>query len=188
MKAMTAIARRELYAYFATPVGWLCLCGFVSLTGFFFTFFTDDFVATVIRAVANPLQENTTDLNSDLIQPFFGMTAVIFLMLCPALSMRLLAEDRKQGSLELLLSSPISSAQIVIGKYLGGLGFVTVMLAATLPLTGLLYWMGSPDSGVMAGCYLATFLMCASFLAVGMLTSSMSINQMGALVLGGLSR
>jgi ABC-2 type transport system permease protein len=184
MKVILTIARREHQAYFSTPMGWMCLCGFVALTGFFFAAMTGEFAVAATRTAMNPFQENTADLNSWLIQPFFANTAVVLLMLCPALSMRLFAEDRKHGSLELLLSSPISSAQIVLGKYLGAMSFLGVMLASTLPFTAILYWLGSPDNGVMFGCYLATFLMSASFIAVGMLTSSMTINQMVALVLG----
>ena len=124
MKMILTIARREHQAYFSTPVGWMCLCGFIALTGFFFAAMTGEFAIAATRTAMNPFQENTADLNSWLIQPFFANTAVVLLMLCPALTMRLLAEDRKQGSLELLLSSPISSAQIVLGKYLGAMSFL----------------------------------------------------------------
>lgn len=183
MKAIIAIARRELNACFATPVGWMCLCGFVLITGFFFALMTTEFSVQATQASFNPYTKDSVNLTDWLIQPFFGNTAVILLMLCPALSMRLFAEDRKNHSLELLLSSPLSSGQIVAGKFIGVMCFVLVLLAATLPCIALLYWFGSPDTGVLAASYLAMVMMAASFLSLGMLASASTENQVVALVM-----
>ena len=184
MRPVLAISRRELESFFATPVGWLCLTGFSIIAGFFFAMMATEFSVQATQAAYNPYVAEQINLNDWLIQPFFANTAVILLLLSPALSMRLFAEDRKQRSLELLLSSPISSFQIVLGKFLGVMGFVTVMLATTLPLTAMLYWLGSPDNGTLLSCYLSTFFLAASFLSVGMLTSAMTENQIVALVTG----
>ncbi|RME20712.1 MAG: hypothetical protein D6798_19855 [Deltaproteobacteria bacterium] len=188
MRAILAIARRELDQYFATPMGWLCLCGFVLVTGFFFALMTSDYAMQASQAAFDPYSQGQINVNDWLIAPFFGNTAVILLLLCPALSMRLFAEDRRQRSMELLLSSPVSSAQIVLGKYLGALGFLVVMLAATLHYSFILHWLGRPDPGILASNYLATFLMAACFMAVGMLASAFTDNQIVALVVsfGGL--
>jgi len=183
LRKTLAIAGRELRAYFVTPMGWLCLTGFVAVTGVFFALMTTEFASQAAREQFNPYMPSQINLTDWLIQPFFANTAVILLMLCPALSMRLFAEDRRSGALELLLASPISSTQIVLGKYLGGLGFVATMLATTLPMTGALYWLGTPDTGVILCAYLATFLLAASFMAVGMLTSAFTTSQVVALVL-----
>jgi ABC-2 type transport system permease protein len=183
MRVIRAIAMRETRAYFATPVGWLCMMGFVMVTGVFFALITTEFATQATRQQFNPYGAAQVNLTDWLIQPFFANTAVILLMLCPALSMRLFAEDRRSGALELLLSSPISSTQIVAGKYLGAMGFVTAMLLTTLPMTGILYWLGNPDTGVIAAAYLATFLLAASFMSVGMLTSAATESQVVALVL-----
>ncbi len=183
MKKVLAIAGRELRAYFSTPVGWLCLTGFVGVTGIFFALMTTEFAAQATRDQFNPYAPSQLNLTDWLIQPFFANTAVILLMICPALSMSLFAEDRRSGALELLLAAPVSSTQIVLGKYLGSLGFVTAMLATTLPMTGVLYWLGTPDTGVILCAYLATFLLAASFMAVGMLTSACTTSQVVALVL-----
>jgi len=182
MSAICAIAWRETRGYFATPVGWLCLGSFVALTGLFFAMSTSEFAAMAVQVASNPFATNQVNLTEWLIHPFFGNTAVILLMLCPALTMRLFAEDRRNGAIELLLASPISSGQIVLGKYLGALGFVFAMLCTTLPLTGMLYWLGNPDTGVLLSCYLATFLLAGSFMAVGMLASAFTTSQVVALV------
>lgn len=182
MRATLAIARRELEQYFATPMGWLCLCGFVLVTGFFFALMTTDYSVQASQSAFNPYMQEEMNVNDWLVQPFFANTAVILLLLCPALSMRLFAEDRRQRSLELLLSSPIGSGQIVLGKYLGALGFLAVLLFGTLHYSLILYWLGAPDPGILAANYLGTFLLAAAFLAVGMLTSAFTESQVVALV------
>lgn len=182
MKSVLAIARRELDAYFATPVGWLCLCGFVAVTGFFFALMVAGYAYQSTQMAMNPYAESYS-INEYLLPGFFGNIWVIMLLLCPALSMRLFAEDRGQRSFELLLSSPLSSAEIVLGKYLGALGFLVVMLASTLHYVAILYWLGYPDAGVLASSYGALFLLSASFMAVGMFVSSFTTHQVVALVL-----
>lgn len=182
MRSILAIARRELDAYFATPVGWLCLTGFVAVTGFFFALMVAGYAYQSTQNAMNPYSEGFS-INEYLLPDFFGNTSVILLLLCPALSMRLFAEDRKTRAYELLLSSPLSSTEIVLGKFLGALGFLAVMMASTLHYVAILYWLGSPDAGVLMSSYGALFLMSASFMAVGMFTSSFTTNQVVALVL-----
>ena len=184
MRSVLAIAQREVIAFFATPVGWLCLTAFAAISGFFFAMMATEFSVQATTAAYNPYVAEQINLNDWLVQPFFANTSVVLLMLSPALSMRLFAEDRANKSLELLLSSPVTSGQIVLGKFLGALGFVSVMLASTLPLTAMLYWLGTPDTGILLSCYLSAFLLSASFLSVGLLTSAMTENQIVALVTG----
>ena len=182
MRATMAIARRELEQYFATPMGWLCLCGFVLVTGFFFALMVTEYSLQASQAAFNAYQTEQMNVNDWLIQPFFSNMDVILLLLCPALSMRLFTEEKSQHSMELLLSSPIGSGQVVLGKYLGALGFLAVLLAGTLHYTAILWWLGSPDPGILAANYLGTFLMAASFLGVGMLVSAFTESQVVALV------
>ena len=158
-------------------VGWLCLTAFAAISGFFFAMMATEFSVQATTAAYNPYVAEQINLNDWLIQPFFANTSVVLLMLSPALSMRLLAEDRVNSLFEPLLSSPVTSGQIVLGKFLGALGFVSVMLASTLPLTAMLYWLGTPDTGILLSCYLSAFLLAASFLSVGLLTSAMTENQ-----------
>lgn len=182
MTAMLAIARRELHAYFATPLGWVALCGFVLLTGFFFTFALYEFDAYLMEAQFSPYMADHVTVNDWLIPAIFGNWAIILLLATPALSMRIFSEDMKQRSFELLLSSPVSPAQIVLGKYLGAMGFLSVLFATTLYQVGVLFWLGSPDPGVLAASYLAMFLLAASCIAVGMLASAFTTNQIIAFI------
>lgn len=183
MSAVLAIARRELEAYFATPVGWLCLTGFILVTGLFFAVMVTGYADQATQAAYNPYGGGDLNINETLLPDFFGNTAVILLLLCPALTMRLFSEDRRQRSFELLLSSPLSSTQIVLGKYLGALGFLGVLLLGTLHYVAILYWVGAPDAGTLLASYAATFLLAASFMAVGMFTSAFTESQVLSLVI-----
>lgn len=183
MRRVLAIASRELEAYFATAIGWLCLGGFVFLTGFVFAWIVSAYADQATRAMMNPYGGGGVNVNEQVLPEFFGTTAVILLLMSPALSMRLFAEDVKQRSMELLLSSPLSSFEIVAGKYLGALGFLSVMLLGTLHYMAILTWLTKPDPMVIVTNYLGTFLLAAAFLAVGMLTSAFTSSQLIALVL-----
>ncbi|MFT5682634.1 MAG: ABC-2 type transport system permease protein [Myxococcota bacterium] len=184
MTRTLAIARREFEAYFATAIGWLVLCGFVFLTGLIFSLILTDLSLQAAEAAMNPYGGGgSVSVNEHLLPGFFGTTAVILLLISPAISMRLFSEDLKQRSMELLLSSPLSSVEIVLGKYLGAVGFLAVMLLGTVHYVALLAWLSTPDWTLVIANYAATFLMAASFLAVGMLTSSFTRSQLIALVL-----
>jgi ABC-type transport system involved in multi-copper enzyme maturation permease subunit len=182
MRAILVIARRELDNYFATPLGWLALCGFVLLTGFFFTFALYEFNNYAMEAAFSPYGGDQVTVNDWLIPAIFGNWAIILLLASPALSMRIFAEDVGQHSFELLLSSPISAAEIVIGKYLGVVGFLAVLFATTLYQVAILYWLGSPDPGVLTASYLSMFLLAATCVAVGMYASAFTTNQIVAFI------
>ena len=179
MRRIFAIASRELDAYFATAIGWLSLGGFIGLTGFIF--------AWIVTAYADQTAQSMgygggLNVNEHLLPDFFGTTAVILLLLMPAQSMRLFSEDMKQRSMELLLSSPLSSLEIVLGKYLGAVAFLAIMLLGTSHYMVILWWLTSPDLMIILANYAGTFLMASSFLAVGLLTSAMTKSQLTALV------
>ncbi len=182
MKPVLAIARRELGAYFATPLGWLALCGFVLLTGFFFVFSLYEFDRYAMEAAFSPYMADHVTVNDWLIPAIFGNWAIILLLATPALAMRIFSEDIGQRSFELLLSSPVRPIQIVLGKYLGVLGFLAVLFATTLYQVGILYWLGSPDPGVLTASYLSMFLLAATCVAVGMTASAFTTNQIVAFI------
>lgn len=183
MGNILAIAKRELRNYFATPVGWLSLCGYILLTGFFFSIFLGFYSEQAATMGYDPYGPAEMNVDEYLVSPFFGNANIILLFLCPALTMRLFSEDRKAKSLELLLTSPISTTEIVLGKYLGALGFVLLLFLGTLHYPALLFWMGDPDPGIMASCYLSWTMMTACFMAVGLMASSFTENQMVAMIL-----
>ncbi|MFT4974896.1 MAG: ABC-2 type transport system permease protein [Myxococcota bacterium] len=183
MKRTLAIARREFDAYFATAIGWLSLSGFILLTGFIFAWIVTAYADQATQASMNPYGGGTMNVNEHLLPDFFGTTSVILLLLTPALSMRLFSEDLKQRSMELLLSSPVTSGEIVLGKYLGAVGFLAIMLLSTAHYMAILWWLSNPDPAVVLANYAGTFLMASAFLAVGLLTSAMTQSQLIALVL-----
>lgn len=183
MTVILSIARRELQAFFASPIGWISLTAFTVISGFFFTAMLLGYAEASTQAVLNPMMGDGLNVNEWVIQPFFGNLAVIMMLLTPALTMRLIAEDRRQRAIELLLTSPISSTQIVLGKFMGVLGFVAVLMLFTLHIPALLYWKGDPDTGVFLANYLSFFLITATFMAIGLFASALTENQIVALTI-----
>lgn len=182
MNGAIAIFKRETAAYFTTPLGWLILMFFLFIFGFFFALSVTAFMDYASQMGFNPQAD--LNVNSFVIQGLFGNMAVVILLIAPGLVMRLLAEDRKQKSIELLLTSPISSVEIVMGKFFGALSFVGAMMAATLPYMALLYAYGEPDTGVLLSNYLSLFLLTASLVAVNLFLSSFTENQIIAFISG----
>ena len=177
------IARREFQAIFHTAMGWLVVCGYLMITGLFWVAMVGNYVSQSNDLVHNPYGATYMTLTDYLVLPFFGNCTVIFIMIAPALSMRVFAEEYKQKTIELLFTSPISTAEIVLGKFVGLLAFVLVLLLATAHYPAMLFWVGNPEIGVWIGGYAALFCLAASLLSVGMLFSDMTSNQIVALVL-----
>ena len=167
MRQALIIARRELGGYFATPVAYVFIVIFLVLQGTL-TFNAGDFFG---RGQA------------DLV-PFFNFLPWVFLLLVPAISMRLWAEERRLGTIELLLTLPITEAEAVIGKFLAAWAFCIIALALTFPFVITVNILGSPDNGVIAAGYLGGVLVSGAFLAIGAATSAMTKNQVIAFVLG----
>jgi ABC-2 type transport system permease protein len=181
--SVLVIAGRELRAIFNTTIGWLVLAGFLLLTGIFWASMLSYYTLEVTNSVSNPYASYQMNFNDYLFAPFFGNTAVVLMMVCPALSMRLFSEELKQRTLELLLTSPVSTLEIVLGKFLGALGFVAIMLFGTAIGPLMLNLWASPDLGVLLGGYLGLLLVAGAILSMGALFSAMTDNQIVALVL-----
>jgi len=160
------VARREFAAYFATPVAIVFIVIFLVLSGAL-TFTLGGFFA---RGQA------------DLI-PFFSFVPWLFLFLVPALTMRLWAEERRLGTIELLLTLPITAWQAVIGKFLAAWAFCAVALALTFPLVVTVNLLGEPDNGVILTGYLGCLLVAGAYLAIGAAISALTRNQVIAFVL-----
>ncbi len=184
MNGAIAIFKRETAAYFTTPIGWIILMFFLFIFGFFFALSVTAFMDYSQQAAFNPQAAEGLNVNSFVIQGLFGNMAVVILLIAPGLVMRLLAEDRKQRSIELLLTSPISSTEIVLGKFFGAIGFVVAMMVATLPYMALLYGYGEPDTGVLLSNYLSLFLLTSSLVAINLFLSSFTENQIIAFMAG----
>ena len=164
MNATLAIAQRELKSYFVSPIAYVVTALFLLIAGFLFS---------VI--LLNTNEASLRYLISNL--------SVIWLFITPALTMRLLAEEARTGTIELLLTNPVRDLEVVLGKYLGALGFVLVMIACTLYFPALLFALGTPDQGPIVTGYLGVILQAAAFLAIGLMASSLTQNQIVAAVL-----
>lgn len=166
MSNIWIIFRRELAGYFATPIAYVFLVIFLFLSGIF-TFYLGDFFD---RGQADLL-------------PFFSFHPWLYLFLIPALSMRLWAEERKSGTVELLLTLPVTMTEAVLGKFLAAWAFTALALALTFPLWITVNYLGNPDNGVIAASYIGSLLMAGAFLAIGACISSVTKNQVIAFVI-----
>jgi len=166
MSPVFAIARRELRGYFATPLAPVFIVIFLLLAGVI-TFYVGGF-----------FEAGQADL-----QAFFRFHPWLYLLLVPAVSMPLWAEERKTGTLELLLTQPVATWQAVLGKFLAAWGFIAVALALTFPMWITVNWLGSPDNGVIFASYLGSLLMAGAYLAVGSCLSATTRSQVVAFIL-----
>ncbi len=158
--------KRELASYFATPIAYVFIVIFLFLSGIF-TFYLGNFFA-----------RNQADL-----LPFFNFHPWLYLFLIPALSMRLWAEERKSGSIELLLTLPISVTEAVLGKFFAAWVFTGIALFLTFPMWITVNYLGDPDNAVIFAGYLGSLLMAGGFLAIGSCISTLTKNQVIAFVL-----
>ena len=167
MQGVLAVAKRELAGYFATPVAYVFIVIFLVLAG------------VLAFNAGNFFDRGQADL-----VPLFTFLPWLFLLLIPAITMRLWAEERRAGTIETLLTLPISTAAAVVGKFLAALAFAAIALALTFPFVVTVNELGSPDNGVIAAGYIASLLVAACFLAVGGAMSALTRNQVIAFVLG----
>ena len=166
MKMINALFRRELMSYFATPVAYVFILIFLVLMGTF-TFYLGGFY-----------ERGQADL-----APFFNYHPWLYLFLVPAIAMRLWAEERKTGSVELLMTLPITPWQAVLGKYLAAWAFTGIALALTFPIWITVNYLGDPDNGAIFAAYVGSLLMAGGFLAIGSCISATTRNQVIAFVL-----
>lgn len=166
MSAVTAIARRELWSYFVTPVAYVFMVIFLVMAGLL-TFYTGDFYD---RGLAD-------------LQPFFDMHAWLYLVLVPAATMSMWAEERASGTLELLFSLPATISQAVLGKFLAAWAFIGICLALTFPIWITVNYLGDPDNGVILAGYVGSWLMAGAFLSIGVCMSTVTRSQIVAFIL-----
>jgi ABC-2 type transport system permease protein len=160
------VMRRELSGYFSTPVAWVFIVIFLVMAGTF-TFHIGYFYE---RGIAD-------------LGPFFQFHPWLYLFLVPAIAMRLWAEERRSGTIELLLTLPLTTGQAVLGKFLAAWLFIGLALALTFPVWLTVNYLGEPDNGVIAAGYIGSWLMAGGFLAIGSCMSALTRNQVVAFIL-----
>jgi len=165
-KTVRTIAHRELTSYFSSPVAYVFLVIFLLLTGFF-TFTAGGFFERGEASLAS----------------FFAWHPWLYLVLVPAVGMRLWSEERRSGTLELLLTMPVTTWQAILGKFIASWAFLALALALTFPVVITVNVLGSPDNGVIATGYLGSLLLAGAYLAVTCMTSAMTRNQVVAFII-----
>lgn len=166
MNSLSVILKRELASYFATPLAYVFIVIFLMLAGSF-TFFFGNF-----------FQNGQADLRA-----FFAYHPWLYLFLVPALSMRLWAEERKSGTLELLMTLPLTLRDMVLGKFLAAWIFTGIALVLTFPIWITVNYLGDPDNGVIIAGYVGSWLMGGSMLAIGACISATTKNQVIAFII-----
>ncbi len=166
MQTIRAVAFKEIQVYFSSPVAYIVALIFMALSGFFF-----------VRDLGNPFPEAS-------LSNFFQGATFLLIPLAPALTMRLLAEEQKLGTIELLLTSPVRDWEVILGKYAASVVFLLFLLALTSYYVILLLVFASPDPGPIYSGYLGLTLYGMAALAVGILTSTLTSNQIIAAVVG----
>lgn len=164
MRTVQAVAWKEIQVYFSNPMAYIVALIFLAVTGFFF-----------VLDLGNPFPEAS-------LANFYQGATIILILLAPALTMRLLAEEQKLGTIELLLTSPVRDWEVIMGKYLASLTFLLAMIALTLYYPLLLFLFADPDPGPIYSGYLGLILYGSAALSIGILTSTLTSNQIVAFV------
>src|SRR5215469_9493594 len=167
MRNVGIIMRRELASYFATPLAYVFIVIFLLLANWF-TFYLGAFY-----------ERGQADLDS-----LFGFVPWLYLFLIPALSMKLWAEERNSGSIELLMTQPVTLREAVLGKFLAAWIFTAIALALTFPLWITINYLGRPDNGAILAAYLGSLMLAGGFLAIGSFMSALTRSQVVAFILG----
>jgi ABC-2 type transport system permease protein len=184
MRNTLTIAGRELRSYFSSPVAYVLLAAFLALAGYFFFALLSAFNQTlqIYSMMRNPEMLGRFNLNQMVLVPLLHNMSVLLIFIVPAISMRMFPEEKRAGTYELLLTSPVRVGEIVLGKFLGGLVLVLLMVALSGFFGVLLLAYGNPEVPMMVAGYLGLALMATVFLAIGTLISSFTDNVVIAYV------
>lgn len=172
---------KEFRMLFSTLIGWFVLAAFLLLFGGMWSMHVSAYM-TWSEELTGAQSGEILRLSDQLITPTYSNMVLIFIFICPAISMRLFSEEFRQNTMELLLTSPVSTLEIVLGKFLGAMGFVSVLLAGTLYAPVVLYWWYPHDLSPYVGSYLGLWLLCAALIAMGMWFSASTRHQIVALI------
>ncbi len=181
MNNVLAIAQKELRSYFASPIAYVVVGLFALVFGFFYIIMVNFFVTQSMQSAMGG--GGAMNVNRDLIRYVFQNAAVVLLFVVPLITMRAYSEEKRTGTIELLLTSPVSDLQIMFGKFVGAMALYGVMLAVTLIHVGLLFAYGNPEWKPVVSTYLGLLLMGGCFISVGLFFSSLTRNQIIAAIL-----
>jgi ABC-2 type transport system permease protein len=180
MRNIVAIAQKELRSYFASPIGYIVIGFFALLYGWFYVTMLNYFVRQSLQMSQFGGAPEAMNINQIMIRPLLQNVTILLLFLMPMVTMRSYSEEKRSGTIELLLTSPLTDLEIILGKFLGALTLWAVALAVSGIHIALLFVYGTPEWKPIATAYLGLLLMGGCFISVGMLISSLTSNQIVA--------
>jgi ABC-2 type transport system permease protein len=188
MNNVLAMFQKEMRTYFTSPIAYAVVVVFLLISGYFFYGILSSFVDFGLRAAFQAqyyrMPMPKLNVNEMAIRPLFQNLSVILLFMLPMITMRLFSEEKRSGTVELLYTSPITKTQTMLGKYLAALALYVMMIVLTMGHVAFFFIYGNPELGPVFSGYLGVLLMGASFLALGLLVSSLTENQIIAAVVG----
>lgn len=181
MRNILAIAHKELKAYFSSPIAYIVIGLWALLYGYFFVAILNFFVRQSMQMNQFGMQgPQAMNVNQQLVRPLLQNVLILILFLMPMVTMRAYSEEKRSGTIELLLTSPLSDFQIILGKFFGAMALYAVMLAVTLIHLGLLFVYGRPEWKPILTAYVGLLLMGGCFISLGLFISSLTKNQIVA--------
>jgi ABC-2 type transport system permease protein len=177
MRNVIAIAHKELRSYFSSPMAYIIIGFFALPFGVFFYLYLDAFVRQSLQMGETG---GAVNVNQQVIRYVLQNASVIILFIMPMITMRTYSEEKRSGTIELLLTSPVTDVEIILGKFFGALGLYVAMLLVTLLYIAILFVYGAPEWRPLVACYLGLLLMGGAFLSLGLLISSTTNNQIVA--------
>jgi ABC-2 type transport system permease protein len=184
MRTSLAIFKKELRSYFVSPIAYVVLAVFLGLAGYFFYSQLATFIRASLYYTSQAMQYRMSlppmNMNEWVIRPFFYNLSIITIFLIPMITMRLIAEEKKSGTIELLLTSPVTDFQFTMGKFLAGFALYAIMVGSTVFHFFIMFKFGKPDVGPVLAGYLGLLLSGAALIAIGLLISSSTENQIVA--------
>jgi ABC-2 type transport system permease protein len=177
VRNIAAIADKELRSYFSSPIAYIIIGFFLLPFGVFFYLYLTAFVR---QSMQQAQFGGAMNINQNVIRYVLQNASVIILFIMPMITMRTYSEEKRSGTIELLLTSPVTDLEIIVGKFLGALGLYIALLAVTLPYMGILFYYGNPEWRPVAAGYLGLLLMGGAFVSLGLLISSTTNNQIVA--------
>jgi ABC-2 type transport system permease protein len=174
MSNILAIAQKELKSYFVSPIAYALLMSYSMLSGWFALIGTANFIEMSMQG------GGPADLNGYVVAPVISNVTVLFIFLIPMITMRLFAEEKRNGTIELLLTAPVTDMEIIFGKWLGAMGMYACMLGTNLLCLSFVFMFGNPDWRPLATAYLGLLLEGGALLAIGMFISNTTKNQIVA--------
>ena len=182
MSNILAITHKELKSYFASPIAYVVIGLYALVFGYYFYAAVRFFDRQSMQMMGLGAGPPSVNINEQLIRPVFQYSMVVFLIVLPMITMRTYSEEKRSGTMELLLTSPLTDFQIIMGKFLGAMGLYAAMLGVTVLHMALLFWVSNPEWMPIVTSYLGLLLMGGCFMSVGLLISSFTKNQIVAVV------